>query len=493
MTISNHQRPCPPQAGHAPRCCGPGHRSGMTILEVLFAIGIVVIGLLGIASLLPLAGHQASEAARAAEAQALAQDWYSELFTRQIHRSDSWIFYQDISGTVGGVTFTPGYTNYNANINAIKFGTPPTGMTRVTNKQAVCIDPMFFAEADMQSATGSTPLAFVQPAPATNRWYRPSVFPYYQDRYNPTIDPAYVPSTSVAWGDQPRMVRVTFSNGASSPAPAAAKYVEQVFASQDELSMTVDQKDRSAAPVRTPTLYAALPTSGTAWPIARAASRTDYSWLATLSPNETLDNRPVDYGTLSLVVMYKRDRLFFNPKDSATVPALRAGDPTPESKPLGERVAWVVPISGDFSGGTGGRVRLLASDGVPDTLHIGNWVMLSKYVSASGGAAHPVFRWYRVVSCDAPRLAPFTDPSADFLQGANQVPAKNFPSTAGKDPYGLVPPSSDQVWSRDVVLDGPDWDFGLYYPPGTTTFTTPTTATLLQGAVAVIERVVEIK
>ena len=46
-------------------------RSGVTILEVLFAIGIAIIGLLGIASILPLAGRQASDSNRAAEAQAL--------------------------------------------------------------------------------------------------------------------------------------------------------------------------------------------------------------------------------------------------------------------------------------------------------------------------------------------------------------------------------------------------------------------------------------
>jgi hypothetical protein len=470
----------------APRHLRSGiRRTGITILEVLFAIGIVIVGLLGIASLLPLAGHRASESARAAEAQALAQDWYSELFTRQIHDSSSWIYYQDFGAS-------PGYANYNSTITSAKGGTPVTAMSRVTVKQPVCIDPLFFSEADMRTAT-SPPLAFLQPAPAENRWYRPSVFPYYQDRYNPTIDPSYTIDPKYAWGDQPRMVRVTFANSGSM-VPASAKFVEQVFASQDELAITLEQTDRSTPPVRMPTLYAAPPSSGTTLPIARAATQTNYSWIATLSPNETLDTSSVDFGTLSLVVIYKRDRLFFNPKDSVTVPAMRSGTPTPEAKPLGERLAWVVPISGDFNGGTGGRVRLLASDGVPDSLHIGDWLMMGKYVSVSGGAAHPVFRWYRVVACGDARYANFSDKTADFLQSVGQTPAKNFPSTAGKDPYGLEPPTTDQVWARDVVLEGPDWDFGLYYPPppASPTLITPTTATIVHGAVAVIERVVEL-
>lgn len=471
-------------------------RSGVTILEVLFAIGVVIVGLLGIASILPVAGHQASESARAAESQALAQDWYAEIFTRQLHHSSSWIYYNDLASS-------PGYVPYAA-IGTGKTGTPNCVFPRVVNKQPVCIDPMFFTDPDLRSATmpSAPPYGFVQSVPSAvrpvDRWYRPSVFPYYQDRYNPTVDPAYEIDTTVAWGEQPRMVRVTFPTPGAAGIPAGAKFVEQVFASQDELAIATDLADSSIPPVRMPALYDNPPASGNTLPIARTSSETNYSWIATLSPNETFTGGSVEFGTLSLVVIYKRDRIFFDPNSAGTLPTLRTGPPTPTEKPVGERMAWVVPISGDFLGGTAGRVRLISSDGVPDSLHIGDWVMLSKYAAINSSGLHSVFRWYRVIAANDAVYGRLTDVAdvfgnvKDFTvqNSAARVPPKNFTSSGvDRDPYGLAPPSTDNVWSRDVVLDGPDWDFSITAGA----VTTPTTATMVHGAVAVIERIVELK
>lgn len=467
-------------------------RSGVTILEVLFAIGVVIVGLLGIASILPVAGHQASESARAAESQALAQDWYAELFTRQLHHQSSWIYYNDIASS-------PGYATY-ASIGTAKTGTPNCVFPRLINKQPVCIDPMFFTDPDIRATTmpsGSPPpYGFVQAVPTAvrpqDRWYRPAVFPYYQDRYNPTLDPAYPIDTSLAWGEQPRMVRVTFATpGAPALMPAGAKFVEQVFASQDELAIATDLADNSVPPVRMPALYDDPPASGTTLPIARTSVQTNYSWMATLSPNETFNGGTVEFGTLSLVVIYKRDRIFFDPNNAGTLPTLRTGPPTPTEKPVGERVAWVIPLSGDFLGGTGGRVRLISSDGVPDSLHIGDWVMLSKYAANNSSGLHSVFRWYRVIAANDAIYGALDDASTDFtVQGAGRTPPKNFPpSNVDRDPFGHVPPSTDKVWARDVVLDGPDWDFRVLAG----SVMAPTTATMVHGAVAVIERIVELK
>jgi hypothetical protein len=274
--------------------------------------------------------------------------------------------------------------------------------------------------------------------------------------------------------------------------PANAKFVEQVFASQDELAMQLEQGDASVPPVRVPTLFGVAGSSASRLPIARSATQTDYSWIATMCPNETLNDEFVDYATLSLVVIYKRDRLFFDDTNIATLPTPRTGAPTPEGKPTGERMTWVVPISGDFTGGTGGRVRLIGTDGVPDKLRIGDWVMLSKYVAANASGIHPVFRWFRVVACNDAEYANLNDPVKDFTvqNSVGRVPVKNF--TAGnfdKDPFGNLPPNGDNVWARDVVLEGPDWDFSIQVSG----VPTPTTATIVSGTVAVIERIVEMK
>ncbi len=456
-------------------------RAGVTILEVLFAMGVVIVGLMGIFKLLAVAGNQATESTRASEAQNDAHLWYSEMIARDLHKRRNWVFYQDISAT----GFTPGYSYYMnpANPGTFRLSTtksPTTARQRALEKQPVCIDPMFFADVDIRAATTTppTPLQFLQTSPpvSSDQWYRPAVFPYFKDQFNPLTDPAYTigATGSIAWNEQPRMVRVTFTEDGSTP--VQVKFVEQVFASQDDLAITLDIGDASIAPVRTATFYETPSATATQLPIARSAAQTKYSWIATLSPNETFNLDPVDFGTLSLVVIHNRDRMFFNPRTST--PLQRTGEPTPEDKPQGERLVWVVPLSGNFNGGTGGRVRLICSDGVNDKVRIGDWIMLGKYASVNTTHAHPVFRWYRIAACDQVEYADSTsDYAASLLSGLSS------------DPFGNDPPSTDNVWFRDVVLDGPDWDFSLNASSG---FPTPTTGTIVTGAVTVIERIVEL-
>ncbi|MCC6510447.1 MAG: hypothetical protein IT423_15205, partial [Pirellulaceae bacterium] len=67
----------------------------------------------------------------------------------------------------------------------------------------------------------------------------------------------------------------------------------------------------------------------------------------------------------------------------------------------------------------------------------------------------------------------------------------------GTDPYGNSPPGGALVWFQDVVLDGPDWSFGPNFTVaaggGSVTVPTPTTGTLIKGAVSVYERVINVQ
>lgn len=448
------------------------HRRGITVIEVMFAMGIALVGLFGIASLLLLAGRQAGESNRASEGQAFSQDWYGEFSARGLNNSAKWAWWNDA---------TPGMQWFSKTLGA-SAETPSKGSTalhsREYGRESVCLDPMFFAGRDLNNTL--TP----------SNWYRPSVFPYYQDRYNPTIDPAYVNGMAgLQWADQPRMLRVTWATPSASspygPIAQTSRFLEQVFFSQDDYSVVLDE-DKSVAPVRGTSFFEAQ-VPNQPLPLGRFAAESQYSWLATLSPTEPQNfaTEATDLYTLSLVVINKRDRIVYDP--AVTTPRNPGTPAVPTNTPQGERLTWVQTQSGNFSGGNGGRVRLISSDGVDPTVHVGDWVMLSKYYNFEAVAFGPlvlrpnsVFRWYRVVAVES-----------DETVGPLGTIA------GGNDPYGQSPPNN-QVWGQDVVLEGPDWSFSptVVVDLGggnSTTVQTPTTGTLIKGTVSVYERIVNVQ
>lgn len=209
------------------------------------------------------------------------------------------------------------------------------------------------------------------------------------------------------------------------------KVIEQLFLSTDDLALNVSTKDKSLPAGR---VYDAA--------LNRAAATSEYSWLATLCPREPM--RDAEYltaekfYTLSIVVMHRRDRAWFAPTSSST-----------NSIPQGERLLQVSPIGGNFVGGAGGRVTFGASQGVEDRIDVGDWVMLSRYMS-NGTNLAVVCRWYRVIGRDA-------ESQVDDATG---------------------------TWTRNVTLDGPDWTFDA---------TLPTQATMVGNVVSVFERVIEVQ
>ncbi|MFO1065360.1 MAG: hypothetical protein U0892_15955 [Pirellulales bacterium] len=457
-------------------------RYGVTILEVLFATAVVIVGMMGIASVFAVAGRRASESARAAESQALAQHWFGEALARGANNSTLWQGFDETAPARYTVTKTVASSRPGKGALFL-----PNTLLRELGTESVCLDPAFMAGRDV----GNTP--------TSSGWIRPCVFPYFHDRTNPLSDPA-LGSSGTAWEDQPRMTRVTSFS--------AAKALEKVFSSQDELNLDLDDGDKSIRPTRSPQFYYpfklddASYANPPAWqptmpakaiPIAKTSTAQAYSWFATMSPAETIQasSQPINTSakslyTMSLVVLYHRDYAVFDP--STPTPRNAAESARIENGLQGERISWVWPMSGDFDGGHGGRVQLICSDGTDPEIFVGSWIMLSKYIDIDAAASVPplpsfrgcsVNRWYRVVAIDSDaKLAPIGVASA--------------PTT---DPYGNTPPN--QVWSRNVVLDGPDWSFSpsvvVQTSSGPVTVMTPTTATIVKGAVNVIERIVEVR
>ena len=458
-------------------------RFGISVIEVLFAMGVVVIGLVGIASLLPLAGKNAAESIHFADAQALSNDWYGEFSTRGLNFSSEWIMYRDFG--------TPGYQKFDkqrstALTNKGCFPASVSGMVREVGRESVCLDPYFFTHRSVEfpsttSWTSTTPRS-------QSNWYRPAVFPYYQDTYNPLVDSAYPVSNIYAWDAQPRMARVSVPSALSATSALSMKDLERAFLSTDDVAVTVDvpglidDKDASQPPMRVGLSN------------AKFSALNNYSWLATISPSEpiapNLSTDSTNFYTVSLVVVHNRDLTIWDP--AVLSPRAGAADPPRiEEKPQGEQLMWVEPVSGDFIGGSGGRVRLIGNDGTKDDLRSGDWVMLSRTyatTTGSGGGLVPfnVFRWYRVLSVEqAQEPTLIGTPNPPYQLGTLGQVKEDQSSTV--DPFNLTPPNL--VWGRDVVLEGPDWIFSGT-PSGLAA--SPTTATRVRGTKTVIERVMTI-
>lgn len=405
-------------------------RAGTTLLEVMFAIFVVTVGLLGIASILPLAARNASDSNAHNNAQALGQRWFQNFsafglnepnaFTASRNGYD-WIWFN------GGVP-----RGYQRN---------STGglTTSAWINQSICIDPMFFTEREVRRLNGGGVSPFVT--------YQTGVFPYYVSNYDPTTN-SLADTPPFLERMQPRMLRTTLGRvlppSLLNPARIdvlSRKLVEDIFASTDDIAASADETDKTIPAFR---VWAEAAPGQTNPLITKGLVTGQYSWLATLAPIEPIRNAalaslPRDY-LLSLVVMNRRDRQFD--------PGSAGG-----TRPLGERLVQVQPLTDRFQNGTGGRIRVSGhwQDPSSDRLHVGDWIMLSTNVPDARipGELFAVFRWYRIIG----------------LSQETQLTG-----------------TENTTWSRDVVLEGPDFVFGRDIQ-----------GTLMSGVVTVVERNISIK
>ncbi len=400
-------------------------RNGVTVIEVLFATGIAIFGLVGIASLISVAGRQASDANKSTEGQAAGQIAYSEFVTRGMNDSSRWRWYNDQLTSARFVNFD--------SLSGVLRATS-VGGARTNFRHAVCIDPGFFADSTTASAIQTT-------FPST-QLFRPGLFPYFQDNYDP-MDPAVLLSANLG-----RLLRLSLG---SSSGVLSAKSAERIFQLADDLAISIDEDDKTLPTER---FFSRMASSA----LGQSLSNGEYSWFATLCPREpsareiaaglVSTTTPEIMHTLSIVVCKRRDRSF-----------------TTSVVPEGERVLAVVGtvphnpavFPASFRGGSGGRVVLAASAPlvsdparitVNDSLRVGDWLMLCKQQSLGGTNLGTICRWYRVIAVD------------------NEVDDTSTPG----------------VWYRNVILDGPDWVFDAI----------PTQAIVVNGVVSVVERVIAV-
>ncbi len=472
--------------GSAPRR-SPGFRAaGVTLMEVIFAIGVILTGLVGIAALIPLAAENAQATMELDRSVSESTSSAATGLARAFNDTDSLvIFDKPAAGSnvfvVGNYGFVPSSSMrtvhwktdvqstvdppINGPLPGIRIGkleTPGYGHMPLDSglSAGICIDPFGMPDPNL-----SSPAVTVA---NTDSAFDYSRFPYYGERYavlsqpNDPIGAAATPSgITPQWPMSPRMWRATLKSPMfASVNPVlrqhliSAAAVENIFRGSGGLSELSDvDRDQPQS------LLMSQSTIGGYRVDSARDSSSDYTWFVTIAPPFLGGN------TFRQSVVVVRKRQSPVPKYVGDPLALKQNSYAindPKENPASERVAWVGDYIG-FVGGAGGQVQLYGSQAVSDEIEPGQWVMLSRQPHVLAPVFEPtgpaVHRWYRVLR----------------VEQSEQVSAYPWPGGA------------QNVWRRWVSLAGPDWAFQDEPSGVNTTHLDDTFCTIVTGAVSVIE------
>lgn len=378
-------------------------RLGLSLTEVLISMGILTVGLLGVASVFPVASFYMQKGDIADRGSAIAQAAFNDAFARGDLDPAKWwaMTPPDDEPLNYRVASPPAMNSPGPDGFPQSFSRPLAeavlAAKTIWSNSAACqklggvfvIDPIG-AAALSDYATLSNPAARNQKV-ARSFPSSVAVAPI-GDFYGQQWD-QWVTNSSPLWPIR----RVTFRQPIRSPFQTTAeKYREsspmnrvtadRLYSSGDDLAMEMPvQQDRPSI-----TRFDTTVTGGVTNAMARQ-SRGDYSWLITVAPisTGTLFETPMEVST---VVFHKR-RLESVPTDEDSMKVSAAG----------ERMAKGSIVS---TGLSGGEVLLTpVADGLPETpfnvLKKGEWVMLCG-PAPSSAAENPQFvaRWYRVLSIE---------------------------------------------------------------------------------------------
>lgn len=413
--------------------------AGITLIEVIFSIGVMLIGLVGLVAIIPVAGQQSQDSISATAGSNLALATIANL---QDQRYMSRGLIRPVPPVTGAAV-----QNISASRPAPNFIEP------------YCFDPMF---ASATTVAGSLP----------NNSYNQSLFPYYNPDYNIFEDP----STDTSGGytpwpaAQPRMTRTGLVRNDQLNDFVSPQFGAEIAESVDDLIVNRPSDKSIASRMDNGNLTAV--NGGLTYGKRITSGR--FSWFSTIDPFPGRQN-----ATASVVVMRDRERTFDIPT-STTIPS------TPEGNAVPERITYVTFASG-FSGGAGGLLHIVANANVVDDVNVGDWIMLSQRTrTASGSGANRIaeetnHRWYRVLS-QGGKAERFTTIDDDG-DGDDDNMRFTLPPNGG--PY--------QVWRRKLLVEGGDWNFGYdrsnanrKFADGQ--FALNTYATIVQDVVGVVER-----
>jgi hypothetical protein len=377
-------------------CPLPSDRQGISLLEVLISIFILAVGMLSIASLLPVGGYQAQKATIEDRKSVIGQNAFHEFRTRGMANAQNW----RISPTLPAPQTFP-------------------------QPRSVAIDPL--------ALTAPHPVGRDPSGPNGPNGNASAQFP------RPTPS-----ATNAPWMSRIGLKSVSKEPVTKELTPSEAlqayQFAQQIFISRDETVFEENQVDPDAPAISKWELDA----SGQ--PMRRQYGG-DFSWLATLTPvyfNLTPPGQWVwsaEYH-LSLVIFYKRNlTALANEQGVAYERQVAVKQQNPD-----------VELAGF---GLGGGELLLEGSAADTEVKQGNWVMVCGYYG-NPSLNKPVFRWYRVATVGAFDLVDNARPVT--LAGPDWIGATN-PSKPSqwvcKPSHVAIFEGCVAVFEKTVHLEGP--------------------------------------
>jgi hypothetical protein len=329
-------------------CCRRHARRAVTLVEVLFSVGVILIGLLGLLSILPLAGKRAKDSVALSTSANYAESIFSKLKAEKYFSTNRLRAFEN-NNPINVAVFS------NNSVTNLGSGGPIPSF---------CIDPLFRAIVDSNLDNLPNPGSYLAGA-----------FPFYDQKFTPPADPSTSPQSTM----QPRMFRV------APKSRTLAKFLDaatswRIAELPDELGIS-RPKDKTLA-TRVSTGVYDNPTKK--W--TRKIPPGQFTWMATVNP---LPGGV--YASVAVVIFKQRERniqAFEPPSQERT---------NEKSERLAKVVNWV-----GFNGGGGGVVTLQGNDQVDNDLTQGDWIMLSRYIRYIRhiNGFRDVHHWYRVMQCD---------------------------------------------------------------------------------------------
>ena len=448
-------------------------RSAVTLVEVIFAIGVALIGLVGLISVLPVAGRRTQDAVNLNDGAALAHAVFDELKARGLLRQSAWVAPYDFS-----------------------FASVANGTNNVIAlTDSWCIDPLFVASpaSRFNEANDSVDGYARGYNRDSGNGYRRLLFPYYRAEQNPLVDPSISTDNTSGGGPNntrwwtPHVIGTVINNSTNQGDPGDAsnpgapvnfgdfhtrmlrvglgRQFTTGIQTKIESETRVDDLNGLATNLtKDRTLNATLQGQQVVpggFAFGKKLTDGDLTWLATC-------NRipGTDFMNVSIVILRNRDRGFptyrvLEPDASGGSQVVAVAD-EPNKNAIDERLGYVSFASG-FTGGAGGTVHIDAPVNTPSKISTSDWVMLSRRVVTSGVVNH-IHRWYRIVSVGKePQKLTVTDP----VHNVNR-----------------------EIWRHRLFLDGSDWSFGFPGGDADTSVVDNTYATIMTDIVAVSEHVV---
>lgn len=445
---------------------------GVTIIEVLFAIMITSVGLLGAIALFPVASTQARRARLNDMVGNAGRAAFHDFDTRGMRRPDRWLAWDQIAGSFVTVNFNP---------------TSPSPRN-LQATESFCIDPRMIAAHTSTLTTG--PLAGRQVMGTTSATGNPGgqsvqTFPYLEPfvdqnnnsywqsgeaftdlNNNSTHDPPQLATTYFTGGvyptnaagyafDSTLMRRITLWDGiagsfraGSIPWALTLAQANAIFEIDDDISYfrpdgSPDSNGRPTDKSDPARQNATLLSTGYANSWGRRQADGKITWIATIVPEFDVSGVAEDQYTLSIVMIYDRPNrldLLDNKLERVVNGAWQGG-----------------------TGATGGEIYLTATD--PEQLKIrpNDWIMISgsyDYLHTGTGPYVTRFQWYRVAECD---------------------PEPVLNTTSG-------------LYELYATLMGQDWNLNFLNPPGASIANGyPVRVTIVEGAFAVFEKSIRLE